>query len=127
MRNPSGVPWIASTQRMGAGRCPADGLLLGGSQGTASGGPLIVNVIVEVTKALAKAVVTGVGLELARVASQRVRRRLGVKDDDEHKIESDLERVKRENAELRRELEAIKAERNERNPKPERASEPSST
>jgi hypothetical protein len=74
-------------------------------------GPLIVNVIVEVTKALAKAVVTGVGLELARVASQRVRRRLGVHDDEEAKAETDLQKAKRENAELRRELEALKAER----------------
>lgn len=81
-------------------------------------GPLIVNVIVEVSKALAKAVVTGVGLELARVASQRVRRRLGVHDDDEVKKESDLQRVKRENAELRKELEALKAER-EKKPIPE--------
>ncbi len=76
------------------------------------GGPPLVSVIVEVSKALAKAVVTGVGLELARVASQRVRRRLGVKDDEETTEESDLERIKRENAELRRELDAIKAERN---------------
>ena len=82
------------------------------------GGPLIVNVIVEISKALAKAVVTGVGLELARVASQRVRRRLGVRDDEEEgaRQETDLERVKRENAELRRELEAIKAERDQQKP-----------
>lgn len=68
------------------------------------------NVIVEITKALAKAVLAGVGVELGRVASQRVRRRLGVQDDDE----TDLERVKRENAELRREIAAIKAERDPR-------------
>ena len=50
------------------------------------------------------------GSSFSRVASQRVRRRLGVQDDDE----TDLERVKRENAELRREIAAIKAERDPR-------------
>ena len=78
------------------------------------------NVIVEVTKALAKAVVTGVGLELARVASQRVRRRLGVHDEDDAKAETEVQRIKRENADLRRELDALKAER-------KAAAEPSST
>ena len=37
----------------------------------------------EIGKALGKAVVAGVGLELARLASGHMRKRLGVKDEDE--------------------------------------------
>ena len=39
-------------------------------------------VIVEVGKALGKAVVAGLGLELARLTTQQLRRRLGVHDED---------------------------------------------
>lgn len=68
-------------------------------------------VIVEIGKALGKAVVAGVGLELARIATGQMRKRLGVKDDDEEKRETDLEKIKRENEALRKEIDALKAER----------------
>jgi hypothetical protein len=44
-------------------------------------------VIVEVGKALGKAVVAGLGLELARLTTQQLRRRLGVHDEDARKNE----------------------------------------
>ena len=69
------------------------------------------SVIVEIGKALGKAVVAGVGLELARLASGHMRKRLGVKDEDEEKRQSEIEKMKRENEELRKELEALKAQR----------------
>ena len=39
-------------------------------------------VLLEIGKALGKAVIAGVGLELAKVASDRVRRTFGAKKDD---------------------------------------------
>lgn len=84
-------------------------------------GPMVGKIIVEIGKALGKAVIAGVGLELARVASGHVRKRFGPKDDakkndekkrDEQKpltAEEQLAKVKAENEELRAELERIKS------------------
>lgn len=69
-------------------------------------------VLFEIGKAIGKAVIAGLGVELARVTSAHMRKKLGVKDDDVEKVESDLEKMKRENEALRRELDALKAERN---------------
>ncbi len=69
------------------------------------------NVIVEIGKALGKAVVAGVGLELARLATGHMRKRLGVKDEEAEKRDADLEKVKRENEALRKEIDQLKADR----------------
>jgi len=98
--------------------------------------PVVGRVLVEIAKALGKAVIAGVGLELARAASGHVKRAVGPKDketapkdvasDPASKDEarepqraeaasrddaSELERVRRENDALRRELEALQRER----------------
>lgn len=65
-------------------------------------------VIIDIGKTLAKAVIAGVGVELARLASGQLRKKLGVKDEDAEKLEDEVEAVKRENAALKRELEALK-------------------
>jgi hypothetical protein len=83
----------------------------------------------EVGKALGKAVVAGIGLELARAASRQVKRVVGTKDGgDDHDDDratsaphragtatatataTEVERVRRENAALREELVALKRE-----------------
>ena len=70
-------------------------------------------IAVEVGKALAKAVIAGVGLELAKVASDRVRKHLGPKDkkDDGKPLtpEEELKKTKEEVAELKAELERMKS------------------
>ncbi len=65
-------------------------------------------VIIEVGKTLAKAVIAGVGVELARLASGHMRKRLGVKEEEREKLEDEVEQIRRENAELKREIEALK-------------------
>lgn len=65
-------------------------------------------VIIEVGKTLAKAVIAGVGVELARLASGHMRKRLGVKEEEQEKLEDEVEQIRRENAELKREIEALK-------------------
>jgi hypothetical protein len=82
-------------------------------------GETIGKIVVEIGKALGKAVIAGVGLELARVASGHVKKRFGPKDDtkkdDAKKKEEEtltpeeqLAKAKAENEELRAELERIK-------------------
>lgn len=85
--------------------------------------------LLEVGKALGKAVVAGIGLELARAASGQVKKAVGPKDKargaakdtecdadavdaDPHRTATaaDVERIRRENAALREELEALKRE-----------------
>ncbi len=91
-------------------------------------GPAVGKLLLEVGKALGKAVVAGIGLELARAASGHVKKAVGPKDkakdgqrrdgsddvdtDDERRTASaaDVERIRRENAALREELEALKRE-----------------
>ncbi len=84
-------------------------------------------IVVEIGKALGKAVIAGVGLELARVATKAVRARFGDDDDDEQApaspatskraakpgdaddaAEDDAEALRRENAALREELGALR-------------------
>jgi hypothetical protein len=77
-------------------------------------GETIGKIVVEIGKALGKAVIAGVGLELARVASGHVKKRFGPKDDAKKKEEEtltpeeQLAKAKAENEELRAELERIK-------------------
>lgn len=93
-------------------------------------GAAVGKLLLEVGKALGKAVVAGIGLELARAASGHVKKAVGPKDkagkdDARHEKDSDgntdaderrtasaadVERIRRENAALREELEALKRE-----------------
>jgi hypothetical protein len=91
-------------------------------------GDAVGKLLLEVGKALGKAVVAGIGLELARAASGQVKRAVGPKDkakagerrdarddvdaDDERRTATaaDVERIRRENAALREELEGLKRE-----------------
>jgi hypothetical protein len=93
-------------------------------------GAAVGKLLLEVGKALGKAVVAGIGLELARAASGHVKKAVGPKDKtkdgerrdaredvgadaaDERRTASaaDVERIRRENAALREELEALKRE-----------------
>ena len=66
------------------------------------------NVFAEIGKALGKAVLTGLGLELARLSSERLRARFGIKDLEAEKRREDLERIKRENDALRLEVERLR-------------------
>jgi hypothetical protein len=78
------------------------------------------NVVVAVGKALAKAVVAGLGLELARIASRAMRARLGLHDDDDDgkkkrsRSDDDVEALRRENALLREELQALRQKHGEK-------------
>jgi hypothetical protein len=90
-------------------------------------------ILLEVGKALGKAVIAGVGLELARVASGHVKKAVGPKDDKAPSKDAaqdaskdattsapatapapatadDIDRIRRENAQLREELESLKRE-----------------
>jgi hypothetical protein len=101
-------------------------------------GGVVAKLMVEVGKALGKAVIAGVGLELARSASGRVKKIVGPKDDpaleegesddaptkvpkaakkkaaaggdddDTVDVVAELRRIQRENAELRREVQALR-------------------
>lgn len=90
-------------------------------------GAAVGKLLLEVGKALGKAVVAGIGLELARAASGHVKKAVGPKDkganDDARRdtdsdegearrtaTAADVERIRRENAVLREELEALKRE-----------------
>ena len=84
-------------------------------------GDAVGKLLLEVGKALGKAVVAGIGLELARAASGQVKRAVGPKEKpqdangDDADVRSpataaDVERIRRENAALREELEALKRE-----------------
>lgn len=66
------------------------------------------SVIIEVGKTLAKAVIAGVGVELARLASGHMRKKLGVKEEEQEKLEDEVEQIRRENEALKREIEALK-------------------
>ena len=93
-------------------------------------GDAVGKLLLEVGKALGKAVVAGIGLELARAASGHVKKAVAPKDqakDGERRdarddvdtddadqrrtaTAADVERIRRENAALREELEALKRE-----------------
>ena len=67
-------------------------------------------IIVEIGRTLGKAVLAGVGMELARLASLALRRRLDPKDDEEAAKEPTPEELKAENEKLKAELEKLKTE-----------------
>jgi len=77
--------------------------------------PLVGKVIADIARALGKAVLAGVGLELAKVASDHVKRRLGPKKadgddaDEEPDLEAENQKLKAEIEKLRDELAAAKA------------------
>ena len=73
-------------------------------------------IIAEIARTLGRAVVAGVGVELARLASRALRKRLDPDDDEVHKkdppareqtpeeLKAELERLKAENERLKTEL-----------------------
>lgn len=72
-------------------------------------GPMVGKVLLEIAKTLGKAVIAGVGVELARVASGHVQKRFGPKKDDKKKPEEMTpEELKKENERLRAEVEELK-------------------
>jgi hypothetical protein len=89
-------------------------------------------IVVEIGKALGKAVIAGVGLELARIATRAVRSRIGVdrkndNDDDDRAVDAhqgstarersrsadDILALRRENASLRAELDELRRRRDD--------------
>lgn len=73
--------------------------------------PMIGKVLLEIGKALGKAVIAGVGVELARVASGHVQKRFGPKKDDKAPEDMTPEELRRENERLRAENERLRRER----------------
>lgn len=71
-------------------------------------GPMVGKVVVEIVKTLGKAVIAGVGVELARVASSHVQKRFGPKKDDKNPDAMTPEELKKENERLRAEVEELK-------------------
>lgn len=73
-------------------------------------GPLVGKVLLEIAKALGKAVIAGVGVELARVASGHVQKRFGPKTGKDEKKPEEMtpEELKKENERLRAEVEELK-------------------
>ena len=81
-------------------------------------GEAVGKLLVEIGKALGKAIVAGIGLELARVATGRVKRAVAPRaqpdnadnadDAERDHVASELAKTRRENAALRRELEDLK-------------------
>ena len=67
-------------------------------------------IIVEIGRTLGKAVLAGVGMELARLASLALRRRLDPHDEEEAAKEPTPEELKAENEKLKAELEKLKTE-----------------
>ena len=64
-------------------------------------GPTVGKVLLEIVKALGKAVVAGVGVELARAASGHVQKRFGPKKEDKKPEEMTPEELRKENERLR--------------------------
>ncbi|OGQ12998.1 MAG: hypothetical protein A2138_23875 [Deltaproteobacteria bacterium RBG_16_71_12] len=71
-------------------------------------GPTVGKVLLEIVKALGKAVVAGVGVELARAASGHVQKRFGPKKEDKKPEEMTPEELRKENERLRAEVEELK-------------------
>ena len=84
-------------------------------------GEAVGKLLVEIGKALGKAIVAGIGLELARVATGRVKRAVAPRaqpdnadnadhadDAERDHVATELAKTRRENAALRRELEDLK-------------------
>ena len=70
---------------------------------------LVGKVIADIARALGKAVLAGVGLELAKVASDHVKRRLGPKKNGEGEAEEEPD-LESENAKLKAEIEKLRDE-----------------
>jgi hypothetical protein len=68
------------------------------------------NVVVEVMKALGKAFVAGVGVEIAKVAGQHISKRLGPKGEKKKDENKDSEELKAENERLREEVQKLRDE-----------------
>jgi hypothetical protein len=76
---------------------------------------LVGKVIVEVGRALGKAFIAGVGLEVARVAGMHLRKNLGPKDKDDDERD-DKDKVREENERLKAEVTKLKEELAQRKP-----------
>ncbi|MCC7112212.1 MAG: hypothetical protein IT382_23160 [Deltaproteobacteria bacterium] len=72
---------------------------------------MIGKVLLEIGKALGKAVIAGVGVELARVASGHVQKRFGPKKDDKKPEDMTPEELRRDNERLRAENERLRQQR----------------
>jgi cell division protein FtsB len=68
------------------------------------------SIIVEIGRTLGKAVLAGVGMELARLASLALRKRLDPTDEEKADQEPSPEELKAENEKLKAELEKLKTE-----------------
>lgn len=70
------------------------------------------NVIIEIGRTLGKAVLAGVGVELARLASLALRKRLDPSDEEKAAKEREPtpEELKAENEKLKAELEKVRQE-----------------
>jgi cell division protein FtsB len=68
------------------------------------------SIIVEIGRTLGKAVLAGVGVELARLASLALRKRLDPSDEQKAEKEPTPEELKAENEQLKAELEKLKTE-----------------
>jgi hypothetical protein len=69
---------------------------------------MIGKVVLEIGKALGKAVIAGVGVELARVASAHIQKRFGPKQDAKKPEDMTPEELRAENERLRTENERLK-------------------
>jgi cell division protein FtsB len=68
------------------------------------------NVVVEIVKTMGKALIAGVGVELARVAGQHLSKRLGPKQKPKDEEPKETETLKQENERLRSEVQKLKDE-----------------
>jgi len=69
---------------------------------------MVGKVVLEIVKTLGKAVIAGVGVELARVASAHVQKRFGPPKDEKKPEDMTPEELKKENERLRAEVEELK-------------------
>jgi len=71
---------------------------------------MVQGVVVEIVKTVGKALLAGVGVEIARVAGQHLNKRLGPNAQAQAQDKKDAERLKAENEALRTEVSRLKAE-----------------
>ena len=65
-------------------------------------------VIIDIARTLGKAILAGVGLELAKVASDQIRKKLGPKEQKDETPEEENARLKAELAKAREEIDAMR-------------------
>ena len=70
---------------------------------------IVQNVVVEIVKTMGKALIAGVGVELARVAGQHLSKRLGPKQKPKEEPK-ETDELKQENERLKGEIQKLKDE-----------------